>query len=280
MRELVLEIYGKAVYLGSRGITRQLRRKGHRVNRKRIQRIMRELGLRAQAPGPQTSLPNKEHLVYPYLLKDALISNVDEVWSTDITYVDIPGKGTMYLTAIIDWYSRYIVGWELSNSLDTHAPLRALNRALSSGRKPKIFNTDQGCQFTSKAFTNRLKENGIHISMDGKGRAIDNIYIERFWRTIKCESLRLWHIEDASHLHTIIADYIEHYNFQRCHSEIGDAAPYDIYISGLPAPDVFIKKKYRTSPLKTIDDICSDLTLPSKPKEKKSSNKEVMTTPK
>jgi putative transposase len=167
MSELILSIYAERICLGSRGMRDDLRRRGHTVNRKRVQRLMRKLGLKSQAPGPHTSIPRKENPVYPYLLKHALIKDVDQVWSIDITYLRV-GKGFMYLTAIIDWYSRYIVSWELSNSMDVHSQLKALDKALASGRKPKIFNTDQGSQFTSIAFTDRLKQNEIRISMDAK----------------------------------------------------------------------------------------------------------------
>ena len=161
MSDRILSIYAERISLGSRGMRDELIRRGHRVNRKKVQRLMRKLGLKSQAPGPHTSLPRKDNSIYPYLLKDAVIKGVDEVWSIDITYIRV-GKGFMYLTAIIDWYSRYIVAWELSNSMDVHAQLKALDKALASGRKPKIFNTDQGSQFTSIDFTGHLKNTDIY----------------------------------------------------------------------------------------------------------------------
>ena len=280
MSDRILSIYGERICLGSRGMRDELRRLGHRMNRKRVQRLMRKLGIKSQAPGPHTSLPRKENPIYPYLLKDAVIKNVDEVWSIDITYVRV-GKGFMYLTAIIDWYSRYIVAWELSNSMDVHAQLKALDKALASGRKPKIFNTDQGSQFTSLDFTGHLKNNDIHISMDGRGRAVDNIFIERFWRTIKYEWLCFWTYENGHQLRASIAEFIELYNFRRCHSAIYSAAPVDIYISRLPAPDLNIKWEHlKNIPLRSIDDICSELPKVSVPLDKKSkikNEKEEMT---
>jgi putative transposase len=270
MSDRILSIYAERISLGSRGMRDELIRRGHRVNRKKVQRLMRKLGLKSQAPGPHTSLPRKDNSIYPYLLKDAVIKDVDEVWSIDITYIRV-GKGFMYLTAIIDWYSRYIVAWELSNSMDVHAQLKALDKALASGRKPKIFNTDQGSQFTSNDFTGHLKNNGIHISMDGRGRAVDNIFIERFWRTIKYEWLCFWTYDNGHQLRASIAEFIELYNFRRCHSAIYSAVPSDIYIAKVPAPDLNIKWEHlKGKPLRSIDDICSELPKISVPLQKKS----------
>ena len=273
MSDLILSVYGERIWLGSRGMRDELKRRGHTVNRKRVQRLMRKLGIKSQSPGPHTSTPRKENPIYPYLLKDAVIKDVDEVWSIDITYVRV-GKGFMYLTAIIDWYSRYIVSWGLSNSMDVHSQLKVLDETLASGRKPKIFNTDQGSQFTSIAFTDRLKENEIRISMDAKGRAVDNIFIERFWRTIKYEWLRFWRYDNGHQLRASIAEYIDLYNFRRGHSAIYSAAPSDINISRLSAPDLHIKWEHlKDKPKQSIDKICSKLPKISVPLDKKASKK-------
>ena len=270
MADLILSIYAERIWLGSRGMKAELGRRGHTVNRKRVQRLMLSLGLKSQSPGPHTSVPRKENPVYPYLLKQAVIKGVNEVWSIDITYIRV-GKGFMYLTAIIDWYSRYIISWQLSNSMDVHSQLSALDKALASGKKPKIFNTDQGSQFTSIAFTDRLKDNSIHISMDAKGRAIDNIYIERFWRTIKYEWLHFWTYDNGHQLRDSINEYIDLYNFRRCHSSLYKATPADIYLAQLPAPDLNIKWEHlKEKALKTIDEICSKEPMPSIPKNTKS----------
>ena len=192
---------------------------GHSVNRKKVQRLMRLMCLSSTLPKPWTSKRSKEHAVYPYLLKNLEITRADQMWSTDITYIPME-KGFMYLTAVIDLYSRKIISWELSNSLDTEFCLVVIKNALSKG-KPEIVNTDQGCQYTSQDFINVLKQNGIRISMDSKGRALDNIFIERFWRTFKYEYLYCNEARDVKALSQGIRAYIEYYNEERYHSSIG-----------------------------------------------------------
>jgi len=176
---LIDEQFTKTPFYGTRRMNAWLKSLGHAVNRKRVQRLMRLMGLQGVGPKPGTSQRNKEHKVYWYLLRGYVISRPNQVWSTDITYVAMPA-GFMYLVAVIDWFSRYVLSWELSNTLETSFCITALERALQHG-KPDIFNTDQGSQFTSLEFLKPLKDLNIRISMDGKGRALDNIYVERLW---------------------------------------------------------------------------------------------------
>jgi putative transposase len=184
------EAYTQSPFYGSRRITMQLNRQyGQQWNRKRIQRLMHLMGIRGVAPGPDTSKPHPEHRIYPYLLRGLAIERVNQVWSTDVTFIPMP-KGFMYLVAVIDWYSRYVLAWALSNMQETLFCLDALHQALEFNT-PEIFNTDQGTQFTSQAFTQTLLDRGIQISMDGRGRALDNIFVERLWRTVKYENIYL-----------------------------------------------------------------------------------------
>lgn len=178
MREMIDEIYTKWPFYGSRRIAIVAsERLGRDVNRKQVQRLMREMGIQAIGPSPTLSKPAKEHKVYPYLLRGKVVERPNEVWSTDITYIRL-ARGFSFLTAIIDWFSRYVVSWRLSNTLDSEAPIEALREALKTAT-PEIFNTDQGCQFTSEAFTSILLDSGVSISMDGRGRALDNVFVEK-----------------------------------------------------------------------------------------------------
>jgi len=199
----------------------------HSINRKRVQRLMRLMGLQGLYEKKRTTNFSKEHKIYPYLLRDYKIKYSDEVWSTDITFIPMK-TGYMFLVAIIDWYSRYIISWEISNSLDNWFCIEALNRALKKS-KPEIFNTDQGSQFTSKNFLSILESLNISISMDGKGRSIDNIFIERFWRTLKYEEIYRRSYETVSELLNGIKNYINYYNKERPHQSLGMKTPYQIY---------------------------------------------------
>jgi len=181
------EQYTRAPFYGSRRMTAWLRAEGYEVNRKRVQRLMRQMGIEAIYPKPRLSQGAAEHRVYPYLLRGVSIDYPQKVWSTDITYIRLRA-GFVYLMAILDWYSRYVISWQLSNSLDSGFCLEALDRALEQAQ-PEIFNSDQGVQFTSHAFTRRLEASGVQISMDGRGRVFDNIFIERLWRTVKYEEV-------------------------------------------------------------------------------------------
>jgi putative transposase len=223
----IRDIWLKWSFYGFRRITRELQHKGIAVNRKRVQRLMQLGGIRAIYPEPKTSIKNKAHTVYPYLLKDLSIVRVNQVFMTDITYLKM-GSGFVYLVAIIDVYSRFVVGWSLSNTLDTFNCLNALDQALNLAT-PEILNSDQGCQFTSESWTKALIEKGIKISMTGKGRCRDNIYIERFWRSFKQEEFYLKEYENVSLLKKAISQYIEFYNTQRWHQSLSYKRPADIY---------------------------------------------------
>ncbi len=190
LMRLLDQEYTAHPFQGSRRLTLWLNRHGEAVNRKRVQRLMRLMGLEAIYPKPKLSANRAGHRVYPYLLRNVLVQRPDQVWSTDITYVPL-AQGFMYLAAIIDWYSRYVLAWRLSNTLDGSFCLDMLEEALSRGR-PEVFNTDQGVQFTAQAWTGRLEAAGVAVSMDGKGRCLDNVFVERLWRTVKYENIYLW----------------------------------------------------------------------------------------
>lgn len=214
-------------FLGSPGMTTWLRRQGYVVNRKRVQRLMRLMGLAAVYPKPRLSVAGVGHKVYPYLLRNVVIERPDQVWSTDITYIPMP-YGFMYLTAVIDWYSRYVLSWRLSNTLDVEFCLEALEEALSQSC-PEVFNTDQGVQFTSTAFTSRLEAAGIKVSMDGKGRWLDNVFVERLWRTVKYEEVYLHRHETVPALHSGLTRYFAYYDHERYHQSLNNRTPAEVY---------------------------------------------------
>lgn len=226
---MIDEIYTRCPFYGSRRITAQLNRDHDEPswNRKRIQRLMRLMGIRGVAPGPDTSRPHPEHKIYPYLLRGVTINQVDHVWSTDITYVPM-AKGFMYLSAVIDWYSRYVLSWTLSNTLDTTFCSEALEQALLIST-PEIFNTDQGVQFTSQSFTQALLDKGIKISMDGRGRALDNIFVERLWRTVKYENIYMNEYQTVADLRYGLEKYFNFYNQSRLHQSLGYQTPAEVY---------------------------------------------------
>ena len=207
----------------------ELERRSFHVNRKRVQRLMRLMGIEAIYPKPKLTQRNIEHKVYPYLLRNILIDRPNQVWSTDITYIPMQG-GFMYLTAIIDWYSRYILSWRISNTMDNDFCIEALDEALTHGL-PDIFNTDQGVQFTSRQFTKRLTDVDVKISMDGKGRALDNIFVERFWRTVKHENIYLKDYRNGSELYHGLEEYFSFYNTRRPHQSLEYRVPEDIHYS-------------------------------------------------
>ena len=223
----IRDAWERRPFYGYRRITKELRASGLKVNRKRVQRLMGSGGIRAIYPGPNTSQGDKRHAIHPYLLRDMPIERVNQVWMVDITYLRAPG-GFMYLVALIDVYSRYVVSWSLSNTLDTAFCMDALKRALLNG-KPDIINSDQGCQFTSDEWVHYLQEQGIQISMTGKGRCNDNIYIERFWRSFKYEEFYLNEYKSLSALRNAIYDYIEFYNQQRWHQALDYKTPASVY---------------------------------------------------
>lgn len=227
---LIDEKYTRHPFYGSRRMADWLCNQGHPVCRERVQRLMRQLGLQAIYPKKRLSLGNKEHQKYPYLLRDLQIKHPDQVWCSDITYIRLHG-GFVYLTAVMDWFSRFVLSWDLSITLDSEFCVSALDRALERSR-PEIFNTDQGSQYTSHDFTNRLKEESIQISMDGRGRAFDNIMIERLWRTVKYEEVYLNHYTSVGDCRNALRRYFEFYNHERRHQTFGYRAPWEVYQSG------------------------------------------------
>lgn len=226
---LIDEQYTRTPFYGSRKLAQYLCILGYRVNRKRVQRLMELMGIQAIYPGKNTSLPNKEHVKYPYLLKNLTINRPFHVWSTDITYIRMR-DAFVYLIAIIDWHSRYILAWQISNTMEVDFCLTALKQAFSYGQ-PEIFNTDQGSQFTSLHFTEQLLKRGIAISMDGRGRAADNIFIERFWRTLKYEEVYLKDYQDFKEAKSQIANYISFYNNERIHQALGYRTPKQVHFA-------------------------------------------------
>lgn len=215
-------------FYGSRRITVWLYDRGYRVNRKRVQRLMQIMGIETIYPKPNLSKPDSGHKKYPYLLKEVEIVAPNHVWSTDITYIKLI-TGFAYCTAIIDWYSRYVIAWRVSNTIDTSFCLEALEEALRCG-KPEIFNTDQGVQFTSIAFTSLLEKAGIKISMDGRGRALDNIFVERLWRSLKYENIYLSDYRSVKEAKKGIENYFSFYNNERPHQSLGYRLPRDVYL--------------------------------------------------
>ena len=217
-------------FYGSRRMAIWLRTQGHHVNRKRLQRLMRLMGIEAVYRRPNTSKPSPQHKVYPYLLRGLEINRVNQVWASDITYIPM-ARGFVYLVVIMDWYSRYVLSWRLSNTLDAEFCVDALEEALSKGR-PEIFNTDQGSQFTSDAFTGMLQEHDIQISMDGKGRYLDNIFVERLWRSVKYEEVYLKAYENVGEAKAGIGAYLDFYNDERPHQSLGYQTPYQVFEAG------------------------------------------------
>ncbi|HQU00539.1 MAG TPA: IS3 family transposase [Acidimicrobiales bacterium] len=228
LMRLIDEIYLAHPENGQRMMVRTLKRRGIFVNRKRVRRLMRLMGLKSLAPQPKTTVANRAHPVYPYLLRDLVIDHPNQVWAADITYVPFR-KGFWYLVAIMDWHSRKVLSWRLSNTMTSDFCVAALHEALALYGTPEIFNTDQGAQFTSDAFTSVLKDAGVKISMDGVGRAIDNVFIERLWRTLKYDHLYLNPAENGSACRAGIAAYLRYYNEDRPHSSLGDATPDEVY---------------------------------------------------
>ena len=229
LMRLIDEEYLKHPHLGSRGMVSHLKLQGEVVNRKRMQRIMRSMGLKSLAPGPQTSRREPRHPVYPYLLRGLEINRPNQVWACDITFVPMQ-KGYLYLAAVIDWYSRYVLAWQLSNSLEVEFCVETLEEALQHGR-PEIFNTDQGSQFTSHLFTERLKRESIAISMDGKGRALDNVMIERLWRSVKYENIYLKEYESGADCDAGLKAYFDYYRHKRPHQGLDNRTPWQAFTS-------------------------------------------------
>jgi putative transposase len=228
------EQYLKTPFYGSRSMARHFRRQGRKINRKRIQRLMRRMGIEAVYPKPHTSRPHPEHRIYPYLLRDLSVDHSNQVWAADITYVPM-SRGFMYLLAVMDWHSRKILSWRVSNTLDSDFCIQALQEALERYGTPEIFNTDQGAQFTSIAFTQILKDRSVAISMDGRGRCQDNIFVERLWWTLKHNYLYLHAFDSGTELRERLAGWVRFYNHERGHSSLDDRTPDEVYC-GLPHP--------------------------------------------
>jgi putative transposase len=222
------ELHLQWPFYGSRKLSHALRAEGLAVNRKSVQRLMRLMGLESSAPKPKTSIPSPEHPCFPYLLKTLDICRPNQVWAADITYIPM-ARGFAYLVAIIDWYSRKVLAWRLSNSLDTDFCIEALQEALAGSAKPDIFNTDQGSQFTSEAFTQVLRNASITISMDGRGRCIDNVFVERVWRSLKYEEVFLNDYDDLVEARAGIGRYFDFYNHVRQHQALGYRTPDAVY---------------------------------------------------
>ena len=221
------KIYTELPFYGSPRITREIQAHGFAVNHKRIERLMRLMGIAAIFPKPRTSIPAKGHKIYPYLLEKVEIKRPDQVWSTDITYIPME-QGFIYLVAVMDWYSRCVLSWELSNTMDREFCVKALKKALKIS-KPEIFNSDQGSQFTSKEFIKCLEDQKISISMDGKGRAFDNIFIERLWRTVKYEEVYLYNYKNIMEAKSRLKWYFNFYNNKRHHSSLSHCTPCIVY---------------------------------------------------
>ena len=230
LMNLIDEEFTHRPCLGSRQMKWRLWDRGFKVGRKRVRRLMRDMGLAAVFPTKNTSKPNPQHRVYPYLLRGVTIDRVNQVWSMGITYIRL-GRGFVYLAAVIDWQSRYVISWRLSNTLTADFCVECLEDALQYG-KPEIFNTDQGCQFTSEAFVGTLLKNGITVSMDGRGRALDNIFVERLWRTVKYEDVYIKGYQTIPEIQEGLKDYFDYYNMERRHSSLKHNTPWTIF-SGL-----------------------------------------------
>lgn len=228
LMRIIDQEYLKHPFYGSRKLAFVLRSQGHDVSRHRVRRLMQKMGIEAIYQKPRTSMPDKKHRIYPYLLKGLEIVRPNQVWATDITYIPLK-RGFMYLVAVIDWYSRKVLSWKLSNTLDADFCVEALIEAIETHGLPSIFNTDQGCQFTSTQFTETLKSHQIQISMDSKGRWMDNVMVERLWRSVKYECIYLQEFDSTLELKRALEAYMNFYNTQRPHATFDGQTPEDVY---------------------------------------------------
>jgi putative transposase len=231
LMRLLDEQYTKYPFYGVKRMTAWLKTEGYRVNEKRVRRLLRKMGLEAQYPKPNLSRINKEHRIYPYLLRGIIIKRVNQVWSTDITYIRLK-QGFIYLAAVIDWHSRYVLSWEISVTMESGFCVTVLENALEKG-KPEIFNTDQGSQFTSEVFTRKLIAREIQISMDGRGTALDNIFVERLWRSVKYEEVYLKEYGNVEAATEGLNNYFKFYNRERLHQSLNYQTPEAVYRQGL-----------------------------------------------
>lgn len=234
LMRLIDEQYLKNPCWGSRSMRNHLRRQGYKINRKRLQRLMRQMGLEAIYPKPKTSRPHPQHKVYPYLLRNLTIDHANQVWCADITYIPMR-RGSMYLVAVMDWYSRKVLSWSISITLDSEFCIEAVKEAIGRYGTPEIINTDQGSQFIGRKFNGLLKSHGIQISMDGRGRVQDNIFIERLWWTLKHQYLYLWSFTDGKDLRQGLRQWFNFYNRERFHQALDDLTPDEVYY-GLSHP--------------------------------------------
>ncbi len=241
LMRLIDEQYMRTPFYGSRKLTAWLIQRGHNVNRKRVSRLMGVIGVEAIYQKPRTSVMVSAHQKYPYLLSNLAIVRPNQVWSTDITYIRMR-QGFLYLVAIIDWYSRYVLAWELSNTLDTQFCLDAIDHAFKKA-KPEIFNSDQGCQFTSQDFTKRVKDAGVRMSMDGRGRAFDNIFVERFWRTVKYEEVYIKDYIDVASAQQNLDDYMTFYNDERIHQALDYQTPKTVHFGSTKKLESGVEKE-------------------------------------
>lgn len=239
LMQMIDEEFLRRPHLGSRQMAKYLLREGYCVGRHRVRRLMKQMGISAIYQSPRTSDPHPGHKIYPYLLRNLEINKPGQVWCTDITYIPIK-RGFLYLVAVMDWYSRKVLSWRISNTMETSFCVEALEEAIENYGAPEIFNTDQGSQFTSYDFTNVLKENNIKISMDGKGRWMDNVFIERLWRSLKYECVYLKAFETGQQARREISSWLKYYNHKRPHSTFNGRTPYEVY-SGKA---IQIKKTY------------------------------------
>lgn len=230
LMRLIDEQYLKTPFFGSRRMTWALEQAGQAVNRKRVRRLMQRMGIAALYPRPKTTHRNAAHRVYPYLLRDIRVDRPNQVWGSDITYVPL-SAGFLYLVAVMDWHSRHVVSWRLSNTLEGSFCLQALEEALERST-PEIFNTDQGSQFTALSFTGRLEQSGIRVSMDGKGRALDNVFVERLWWSVKYEEVYLKSYASVSEVEEGLSAYFHFYSHERPHSSLGNRTPAEVYFGG------------------------------------------------
>jgi putative transposase len=252
LMKLIDRQYLATPFYGARKIAAWLKSQGHLVNRKHVRRLMRIMGLKAIYRRPRTSKPAPGHKIYPYLLSGMKITQPNQVWAADITYIPM-ARGFLYLIAIIDWYSRYVLSWRLSNTLDTGFCIEALEEALTKGR-PEIFNTDQGAQFTSEAFTGLLEQHGVRISMDGKGSYNDNLFIERLWRSVKYEEVYLKAYQDGKEARVGIGDYFPFYNNERPHQALGYLTPAEVFAStSVEATSVSMVESLTSDPLRIAE---------------------------
>ena len=271
LKGLIDEEYTRQPFYGTRKMVVYLGRCGHTVNRKRLQRLMRTMGLAGMVPGPNTSKAHPQHKVYPYLLRGVAIERPNQVWSTDMTYIRL-ARGFVYLVAIIDWYSRRVLSWRISNSMEAVFCVDCLEDALRLHGKPEVFNSEQGSQFTSEAFTGVLKREGITISMDGRGRVFDNIFVERLWRNVKYEDVYLNGYATMGELLIGLTKYFAFYNAERMHHSLGNQTPDAVYASGIGGGALILDKYPREKEGLPVP-LCSTGTLSTQNDEKKAKSK-------